>query len=40
MARRHRVYRQIEGKKRYEHRAKTIVSAAILVIILAFPISV
>lgn len=40
MARRHRVYRQIEGKKRYEHRAKTVVSAALLVIILAFPISV
>lgn len=40
MARRHRVYRQIEGKKRYEHRAKAIVSAAIFVLVLAFPISV
>lgn len=40
MARRHRVYRQIEGKKRYEHRAKTLVSVSILILILAFPISV
>ncbi len=40
MARRRRVYRQIEGKKRYEHRAKTVVSVSILIIILAFPISV
>ena len=40
MARRHRVYRQIEGKKRYEHRAKAVVSVSFLVLILAFPLSV
>ncbi|MDD5557693.1 MAG: glycosyltransferase family 39 protein [bacterium] len=39
MARRHRIHRTIEGKRRYENRARLIVSLSLLVIFLLLPIS-